>query len=283
LQSVGAEVGSSDVAIRPAEAATARGRTPATPFRRTWSRPLASAARVELWFVAAGAHADLARHARVLDRDDWSAIARIRDTATRDQARATRIALRLALSHVVAGAVPPAAWRFRIGEFGKPMVAAGLPEVNFSVSHIETLAVIAVSAQPVGVDIETVAAACPDRVVEATCSPSERRMLAKLGQPERARAFARLWSLKEAHAKLAGTGLAADFRFLEFGAATERTTAGCQAQQIPGVASFYSWLTDIPEGLGHVAVAIGGNCKTAEPGELVCFALGTEGAPVLQA
>ena len=252
----------------------AHGAAVAGPYRHAWSRPLGAAGRVEIWFVPAGAHRLLAQHARILGREDWSAIARVRDENARNHLRATRITLRRALSHAVGNTVKPEAWRFETTAYGKPQVAAGLPQVHFCISHIETMSVIAVSRDaPVGVDIETVGQAPSTKVIEGFCSARERRALAQLSEPERARAFARLWTLKEAHVKLTGTGLAADFRFLEFGSGPELSTVDCQAQHTPGETCFQSWLTESPGGLCQVAVAVGGTEAVAGRGELVCFAV----------
>jgi 4'-phosphopantetheinyl transferase len=273
LQRIGALVGSPDTAIGLAGSADVRSGGGAAPFHQAWSRPLdAACGRVEIWFVAAGAHRLLAQDARVLSPEDWSAIARVRDEAGRNHLRATRITLRRALSHAVGGAVKPAAWRFQTTSYGKPQVAPGQPEVQFCISHIDTMSVIAVSRDaPVGVDIETVASPGSDKLVESFCSARERQALARLDEPARARAFAWLWTLKEAYAKLTGTGLAADFRFLEFGTGPELHTAGYQTQHVPGGASFQSWLTEAPGGLCQVTVAVGDTNAVAERGELVCF------------
>jgi 4'-phosphopantetheinyl transferase len=272
LQAVGAQIESPDVAIGFVGAISATATT--SPYAQAWSRPLAAAGRVEIWFVPAGAHRLLAQDARILDRDDWSAIARVRDEAARNHLRATRITLRRALSHAVGNTVKPQAWRFQATSFGKPQVAPGLPQVHFCVSHIETMSVIAVSRDaPVGVDIETIGRACAAKVIEDFCSPRERRALAQLNEPARTRAFARLWTLKEAYAKLTGTGLAADFRFLEFGAGPELSTLGYQTQHAHGGTSFQSWLTEAPGGLCQVAVAVGGSEAVEHEGELVCFVI----------
>jgi 4'-phosphopantetheinyl transferase len=271
LQAVGAQIGSPDVAIGFAGASTT---ATTDPYAQAWSRPLAAAGRVEIWFVPTGAHRLLAQDARTLDRDDWSAIARVRDEAARNHLRAIRITLRRALSHAIGNAVKPAAWRFQTTSFGKPQVAPELPQVHFCVSHIETMSVIAVSRDaPVGVDIETIGRACAAEVIEDFCSAKERRALAQLNEPARTRAFARLWTLKEAYAKLTGTGLAADFRFLEFGAGPELSTLGYQTQHAHGGTSFQSWLTEAPGGLCQVAVAVGGPEAAEHEGELVCFAI----------
>lgn len=66
-------------------------------------------------------------------------------------------------------------------------------------------AALAVATTPVGVDVERAdpAAAVPWRVLH----PAEAAMLVAVPHAERARAFARLWSLKEAYLKALGLGL----------------------------------------------------------------------------
>ncbi|KAB2917800.1 MAG: 4'-phosphopantetheinyl transferase superfamily protein [Hyphomicrobiaceae bacterium] len=233
---------------------------------------------MEIWVVEAGSHARLAKHANALGSEDWSAIARIRHPEARDHARATRIALRLALSHAVQGTIQPGAWRFQTNSYGKPRIAPGLPDVQFCVSHTETMSLIAVSREaPVGIDIETIAPACDGKLIDIFCSARERRALASLGDAERRRAFARLWTLKEAYAKLTGTGLATDFRYLEFKIDPRWQSEGHQAQHRPGEASFESWLVEAPGGLCQASVAIGEGEAAEERGEIVCYAVASDG------
>jgi phosphopantetheinyl transferase len=111
--------------------------------------------------------------------------------------------------------------------------SCGLFEVNFSGSHIKTISVIAVSAQPVGVDFETLGATCADRVVGAT---------ARKTGPTQARVFG---SPEKAYIKLVGTGLAAEFQVPGVGAPLPSGTAGQQAQQFRGR---QLWITEVPEG-----------------------------------
>src|SRR5262249_34179383 len=115
---------------------------------------------------------------------------------------------------------------------------------------------------------------------EAYCSARERRALSRLQEPEKTRAFARLWSLKEAYAKLTGTGLATDFRFLEFGMGSELPANGYQARNVPGMGSFLSWTVEAPDALCQVASAVGEGSTDGECGELECFAVGDGGHSV---
>jgi 4'-phosphopantetheinyl transferase len=224
--------------------------------------------------VPAGTHELLHEHVRILGRDDWAAIARSRDVDGRDHARATRIALRLALSHAVAGAVDPKAWSFEATSYGKPLIKTPVTGLHFCISHIDTLSLIAVSrGAPVGIDLEPIGREVDDKIVDAFCSRRERRQLRRLPDSERRRAFARLWTLKEAYAKLTGTGLAADFRSLEFEVGQDRQLAASETSHTFGEACFESWLAEAPSGLCQVSVAVGFDSAAQGKGELVCFAV----------
>ncbi|MFJ1752866.1 4'-phosphopantetheinyl transferase family protein [Kitasatospora sp. NPDC088134] len=91
---------------------------------------------------------------------------------------------------------------------GRPRVLGvpGAPE--FSLSHSHGLALVVISAERVGADVqrlpspETVAACLP------SLHPAERAELDALPEAERPSAFGRLWVRKEAYLKGLGTGLA---------------------------------------------------------------------------
>jgi 4'-phosphopantetheinyl transferase len=243
-----------------------------TPFGEAWRRPLgAGLGGVSVWFVPAGSAASLAAESGVLDADDWAAIGRIRDVVARDHARATRIALRLALSHAVSGAVPARHWSFCHNSYGKPEIVPELPLVHFCTAHAEALSAIAVSTHaPVGVDVEPIVDRVDDRLVETFCSARERRRLARLPEAERACAFTKLWTLKEAYAKLTGTGLATDLRSVAFQVETDRQAAGGHTEHRLGDVSLMSWLADSPGGVCRVSVAVDGSDPVEGGGELVC-------------
>lgn len=73
-----------------------------------------------------------------------------------------------------------------------------------------TLSAVALGATRIGIDVERVgrAADIPAHVLH----PVEIAWLASLAPEDRARGFARLWTLKEAYLKALGTGLARDTR-----------------------------------------------------------------------
>ena len=101
-----------------------------------------------------------------------------------------------------------AALAFARGRHGKPALAGH--DLHFSFSRSGATALVAVSRDcPVGVDIERVK---PGRAVERIArrrfAPPEYATLARLPEPDRAAAFHRCWTGKEAYAKGLGLGLA---------------------------------------------------------------------------
>jgi 4'-phosphopantetheinyl transferase len=109
------------------------------------------------------------------------------------------------------------------------------PSVNLS--HAGGLIVAAFSRLgPVGVDVEA-----DDRLPRAigwVCSASERDWLAKLPEPRRRRAFARLWTRKEACVKAAGTGIRTRLSSVHCGAGSAGWWDGVRWRELPLRAGF---------------------------------------------
>lgn len=84
---------------------------------------------------------------------------------------------------------------------GKPLLPDG-PQI--SLSHSGNLAVLAVSTQPVGTDVQRIAPVQP-KLVRYVCTPEELRWLQTGADP--ARRFAVLWTRKESVMKATGLGL----------------------------------------------------------------------------
>ena len=90
---------------------------------------------------------------------------------------------------------------FSYTEKGKPFFAE-LPQIRFNVSHTKNMVICAISDMEVGVDIEHVRA-IKDATIQRTFTEREQ-LFAK----ENENGFVRLWTMKEACAKLRGIGLA---------------------------------------------------------------------------
>ena len=87
---------------------------------------------------------------------------------------------------------------------GKPFFP-DFPACRFNLSHSGTLALCALDDSPVGADIQIIKDSWREALPRRVCSPEELAWLE--GQSDRWAAFTLLWTLKEARAKYAGTGL----------------------------------------------------------------------------
>lgn len=128
-----------------------------------------------------------------------------------------RILLRLALSHLAGG--DPRAWRFITGKTGKVKLAhlPGTALIDFNISHSENAVAVALSSSgQVGVDVEIEKKAVTEgNVIDATpliaFSKREREFLSTQPQEKRWKEMLRLWTIKEAYAKLIGAGIEQEF------------------------------------------------------------------------
>ena len=138
------------------------------------------------------------------------------DRLVREEARR-----RFVISHYVLRAllaervgVRPEALRFETGPYGKPRLADGGPE--FSLSHSADLSAIAVSQQPLGVDIEAARSVEHlDRMIAFTCGDEEAATVRRKEDASRNALFLDVWVRKEAILKLLGAGLRCDIRSLD--------------------------------------------------------------------
>ena len=93
---------------------------------------------------------------------------------------------------------------FLYNEYGAPSIEDG---PYFSISHCKSGIVVAVSNQPIGIDIEAVRPLKVD-LVKKTMNPLEQEAILSASQPDWA--FTRLWTRKEAFLKMKGTGIISD-------------------------------------------------------------------------
>lgn len=88
---------------------------------------------------------------------------------------------------------------------GRPLLdIPGVSGLHISLATRAGQVAVALTHEPVGVDVEVVGAA--NELPLAALHPREQAFLSALGEAERALAFARLWSAKEAYVKALGLG-----------------------------------------------------------------------------
>ncbi len=161
---------------------------------------------IDLWFVPLDGAAR-AEDEVLLSIDERERAQRLATPELRSRYAAGRAGLRRVLA--VSLGVPPATLSFRVGEHGKPELAAhGL---QFNLAHSHGLALVAVGGEhALGVDLEFVR---PDVDFEALARrffPDEdRALLARCAESDRRRLFFVLWTRKEALLKGLGRGMTA--------------------------------------------------------------------------
>lgn len=105
---------------------------------------------------------------------------------------------------------PLQSWTFAFGPFKKPepVMAAGEPALRLSISHTRGLAMVAMSSgRALGVDVEWTGRPAPFEVAKSVFHPSERAVLEAAPEPDRARIFYTLWTVKESYIKADGRGM----------------------------------------------------------------------------
>ena len=168
------------------------------------------AAEAHLWSARPAAFADaapLARLRAMLTDEERARADRYRFARDRRASLVTRALVRVTLSRYCD--VPPARWRFRTHDHGRPEVASPASPLRFNVSHTEGLVVCLVSrGRGLGVDAESL-----DRdrrwldLAERFFSPVEARALREAPAARRRLRFLEYWTLKESYVKARGRGL----------------------------------------------------------------------------
>lgn len=146
-----------------------------------------------------------------LQPDERERASRLRFAADQHQFIACRATLRLLLAHYSA-VKDPHELDFAYGAQGKPCLVGS--HLRFNISHTRAFALFAFARGiDLGIDVEDVHLYGDlDAVAEQNFAPAERAALLPLPQPERAAAFYRCWTRKEALLKAEGSGL---FRALD--------------------------------------------------------------------
>lgn len=165
-----------------------------------------------LWLVDATRHVEVLDQlgAALLDEDERARAEAFRFPQARVLYQGAHIALRLLLGACLDR--PAGEVRFTReqcpccdAQHGRPAVVGG--GVHFSLSHSGDVALIALAAQPVGVDVEEGPRSKTVDDLATNLHPRETKELMALPPQERMTAFGRVWSRKEAYLKGIGTGL----------------------------------------------------------------------------
>ncbi len=165
-----------------------------------------SADEVHLWAWALDPVVeDLSAHIEILDPAELQRLYRFHFAPDRE-----RYALTHANLHRILGGYlhqPAKKISFRTNRFGKPELAGETSSLNFSLSHSQSIAVLAVAhGLPVGVDVEDVRPIEPE-VAATHFSASELSDLSTLQGDAWLSGFYRCWTRKEAILKAEGVGL----------------------------------------------------------------------------
>ncbi len=213
---------------------------------------------VDVWIASVDRLASVAAYWEFLGNDDTALLSQLTTSSGREISGAARILSRIGLSYASGWRIEPRAWRIRSSPNGKPAVADDQPNVNFSVAHTNLVVVVAISkAYQIGVDVETVEQIIPRDVIAAFCCHDEQVALNKLSAQCMAREFVRLWTLKEAYAKLIGAGHSVDFSSLKFSIDSLQLLQD-ESGDLPERLTHFETMWVVNRGtLNHVSLAIG--------------------------
>ena len=123
-------------------------------------------------------------------------------------------------------------FRFGHNEHGKPYLL-DYPDIHFNLSHCKNGIAVAVSDQPVGIDIESFRKVS-DSLIRYTMNEEEQRIIRESDDPTRT--FTEYWTKKEAVFKLRGTGITHDLHNLLNGDEQVETTVNPKKQYVFSVA-----------------------------------------------
>jgi|GEM_PF-3302146 phosphopantetheinyl transferase len=217
---------------------------------------LCSNSSVQIWIAETDGLLRAKSCMQLLTEKDWTSLNRIQNPPNRNSAITARVLLRLGLSKAVDRAVGPTDWDFSVTAQQRPIVAEGLPQVHFSVSHVDRLAVVAISPHlNVGIDVESVDQNVTENVMAAFCHHDERRSVRALSDLQRTREFIRLWTLKEAYTKMMGVGHSLDFQVIKFVLdPIDLASTGGGSTSVP--TQFENFYVSLKHALFHASLAI---------------------------
>jgi 4'-phosphopantetheinyl transferase len=166
----------------------------------------------------------------------------------RERWQMTRGILRLLLASYLE--TPASEIAFQYGAHGKPELKRSISSgLRFNTSHSGDYAAFAFTrAGQVGVDIECIRDDMPGRddIVRRYFAPGEQREWFAVPESERARAFFKLWTRKEAFVKARGSGLFSGLDRFEVSLDAPRVV--CESENASGAEW---WMAELPALPGH--------------------------------
>jgi phosphopantetheinyl transferase len=213
--------------------------------------------RIDVWMANPDALMKAESSLTLLSAQDWEAINRIQDPSSRRSVIATRVLLRIGLSRASGHMVAPGDWHFTTDGNLRPTVGPGLPAINFSISHLDPLVLVAVSTTlEVGIDIECVDQNVSEDVIGEFTHLDEHDSVGGLPRPQEIREFLRLWTLKEAYTKMVGTGHGLDFKTIKFTLDPANLNSIAGQAKPGGSLQFENFYVSSQHNLFHAALAI---------------------------
>jgi 4'-phosphopantetheinyl transferase len=216
-------------------------------------------AGADLWLLEEAAIATLAGRSRLdelLAPDEQARHERLRHP----QARLRFLGGRLLLRHALSAYEPvePGAWRFRLGEFGRPQLEPNVGSLAFNLAHTDGLvACLVTRGRPCGVDVERKPARPGAlRLAGRWFADEEREHLEATPAETRGDRFLDYWVLKEAYVKALGLGLTRRLDSFSFGHLADAPISVRDGSAAAGEAERWQFEL-LPVGPDHVvAVAV---------------------------
>lgn len=232
-----------------------------SPWENLEGHPRLTRADVHVWRVFADAADSVAQRLEsLLSPDELQRARGFATTLLRRRFTIFRGSLRVVLG--LYHDQQPECLEFRYGEFGKPELAEVSGALEFSLTHSDDVALIAVANnRRVGVDIERVRAVeDAARIVERFFAPSEREAFLRELDYCREEAFLRAWTRKEAYLKGIGEGLAFALDRVEVSLASGEPPRLIRVEGRPDEPANWS-LIDLEPRVGYLGtLAVEGSC-----------------------
>lgn len=199
---------------------------------------------VRLWSIGSIDDAIWSSMTAVLGDSDYALVERMRRPVDRRRRLVTRALLRLAVADWAE--VDPTDVVIAAEAGGRPVVTVPTgAALHVSVSHTDDCSLVAVGANPVGVDVEPRIRHLERDVAARICSPAERVVVSGLDDVDARLTLVRTWVRKEAVLKLDGRALGVEPTAVDVRRSHVRLPAGGRWRS--------ARLREVDAGPGHLA------------------------------